>query len=149
MGRRLTFVYNALLGNSVNIHTTSTSFSIKSLGITVYGTLEDKWKLAIDYNFRYKVVTERWNGGDPYGAFIYSLLIDEPIAPPHTSPKLLKVLYAVKIRGWRRNMHNQWVHDVTTLEGTSRVVYKLGEVLEVDDVCLGVGHRAMLAGLIP
>ena len=149
MGRRLTFVYNALLGNSVKIHTTPTSFLINSFGITVHGTLRDKWELTIDYDFRFKVITERWKGGDPYGAFIYSLLIDEPIAPPHASPCLLKVLYAVKIRGWRRNEQDQWVHTVTTLEGTSHVVYKLGELLKVDDVCLGVGPRAMLSGWIP
>ena len=149
MGRRLNFVYNALLGNSVKIHTTPASFSIQSFGITVHGALTDKWELSIDYDLRFKVVTERWNGGDPYGAFIHSLLIDDPIAPPHISPSILKVLYAVKVRGWRRNKHNQWVHTVTTLEGTSRVVYKLGELLQVDDVCLGVGHRAMLSGWVP
>lgn len=149
MGRRLNFVYNALLGNSVKIHTTPSSFSIQSFGITLYGVLTDKWELSIDYNLRFAITTERWNGGDPYGKFIYSLLVDNPIAPPHSSPNLLKVLYAVKIRGWRLNEHNQWVHTVTTLEGTSYVVYKLGEVLQVDDVCMGVGPRAMLSGWVP
>lgn len=149
MGCRIGFIYNALLGNSVKIHTTPTSFSIQSFGITVHGTLTDKWKLSIDYDFRFKIITERWIGGDPYGEFIHSLLVDNPIAPPHLSPSLLKVLYAVKIRGWRLNEHNQWVHTVTTLEGTSYVVYKLGEVLQVDDVCLGVGARAMLSGWVP
>ena len=60
MGKRLNFVYNALLGNSVKIHTTHASFSIQSFGITVHGKLEDRWKLSIDYDFRYKVLTERW-----------------------------------------------------------------------------------------
>lgn len=149
MGKRLNFVYNALLGNSVKIHTTPSSFSIESFGITVHGEFKETWKLSVDYDFRYKVLTERWKGGDPYGAFIYSLLVDDPIAPPHISPSLLKVLYAVKVRGWRLNEHKQWVHTVTTLEGTSYVVYKLGEVLQVDDVCLGIGPRAMLCGWVP
>ena len=149
MGDRLNFVYNALLGNSVKIHTTPTSFSIQSFGITVHGTLKEKCELSIDYDFRLTVATERWKGGVPYGDFIYSLLVDDPSAPPHTSPSLLKVLYAVKLRGWRLNKHDQWVHTVTTLEGTSYVVYKLGELLQVDEVSLGIGPRAMLSGWVP